>query len=766
MASFFEFLLGHRPAEWAQGNFAFGAPVSAAVIIGGLLLIGGVVWLLYKKTTIAVPLRLKVLLMVLRAAALVVIGLCLLQPMLTSSKLVPQQGELAVVVDNSRSMTIRDLGDGRSRGEAAVDLLYGKNGLLERLQNDFQLRTFRIDAGSRPISGAQDLTFTASRTSLAEGLRDASQTLQGLPLTGLILISDGADNGHEDPMEAVQILKTRDIPVFAVGVGRSVIARDREITRVTSARTVLEGAVFDVNVTVRSRGYGEHEFEILIEEGDKVVASQKVKPGPSGSAQRYSLELTPEGEGPRIYVVRIPEEPDEIITANNQRRFLINQERKRADILYVEGHPRNEYKFIRRAVEADQSLRLVTYLKTGPHEFLRQGIDSPQELGDGFPRKKEDLYCYAAVIFGDIAPNFFSTDQLAMMREFVSERGGGLLMLGGTTAFDESFMGTPIADTLPVMLAPAAQLPPQLQGGAQQPTGRKFTLRLTPAGEQEAMLRLGPAGEVNRQLWEKMPQLQGINVTGPAKPGATVLAEHPTLSFRGKPLPVIAYQRYGRGRTMVITTASTWRWQMLLPHEDFSHERFWRQVLRWLAAAPSSVDLNLNQDSYAPGDQVKVRAGVSDRAYAPVNEATVWLKTTDPAGTIQDVPLQWAIEEDGIYTGVFNAGRAGIHRIEVAATLPSGEVSQASTAILVAESDAEFIDAGMDAALLQKMADSSGGRFYTAEKSKQLINDLKRRQKAATVEIQQDIWDTPLVLLTLLTLLTLEWWFRRRKGMS
>jgi hypothetical protein len=353
-----------------------------------------------------------------------------------------------------------------------------------------------------------------------------------------------------------------------------------------------------------------------------------------------------------------------------------------------------------------------------------------------------------------------------MIGEFVSERGGGLLMLGGTTAFDESFMDTPIADILPVTLLPAAQLPPQLQGGAQQPTGQKFTLRLTPAGEQEAMLRLGPAGEINRQLWQKMPQLQGINVTGPAKPGATVLGEHPTLSFRSKPLPVIAYQRYGRGRTMVITTGSTWRWQMLLPHEDFSHERFWRQVLRWLAAAPARVDLRLDQDTYAAGEQVRVRVGVSDRAYAPVNDATVWLKATDPAGGIQDVPLQWAIEEDGIYSGAFNVGREGVHQIEVAATLPSGEVSQASTAFLVAESNAEFIDAGMDAVLLQEMADGSGGQFYTAKNTNQLVNDLKRRQKAATVEIQQDIWDMPLVLLTLFALLTLEWWIRRRKGMS
>jgi uncharacterized membrane protein len=768
MESIFEFLLGYRPAQWADASFAFGMPVGAAAIAGGLLLVGVVVWLLYKKTTIAVPSRLKVLLIALRSAALMVIGLCLLQPMVTSSKLAPQQGELAVIIDNSSSMTIRDGQDGRSRGEAAAELLFSQSGLLERLQHDFHLRIFPLTAGGRAISSPEDLTFEASRTPLADGLQQVSRILQGLPLAGLILISDGADNGRRDPMDEARIFKTRNIPVFTVGVGRPAVTRDREIIRVTSAKTILEGAIFEVNVTIRSRGYGRQEFEILIEEEGKVVAGRTVKPGPEGAARRYSLELTPDGDGPRVYTVRIPEEPDEIITANNRRTLLLNQADNRADILYIEGHPRNEYKFIRRAVEADKTVRLVSYLKTGPQKFLRQGIESPQELAEGYPRKKEDLYRFAAVIFGDVSRDFFSADQLAMTREFVSERGGGLLMLGGTTALDESYMDTPIADILPVTLLPAGRLPPQLRGdNGRQAAGQKFTLRLTPEGEQAALLRLGIGDEINRQLWEKMPQLEGINVTGSAKPGATVLAEHPVLRSGGKPLPVIAYQRYGRGRSMVITTATTWRWQMLLPHDDLSHERFWRQVLRWLAAAaPSRVELNMDRDVYAAGEQVRARVSVADRTYAPVNDAVVWFKVTGPDGDIRDIPLQWAIEEDGVYSGTFTAGSEGVHQIEAAATLATGEVSQAATGYLVAESNVEYIDAGADVGLLQKIANGSGGKFYPDTEADQLVNDLKRRQKAVTVESQQDIWDIPPVLLTLFALLTVEWWVRRRRGMS
>lgn len=486
--------------------------------------------------------------------------------------------------------------------------------------------------------------------------------------------------------------------------------------------------------------------------------------GASHAARRHTLELYSEDEGSRVYTVRIPTAEDEIIVQNNQRSFIVNKLSRKSDVLYIEGHPRNEYKFVRRAVEGDKSLRLVSYLKTGPHKFLRQGIESPQELAAGFPATKADLYQFAAIILGDIPQSFFTANQLTMIREFVSERGGGFLMLGGSTAFEESFVGSPIADALPVVLLRQAQLPAHLR---QRAGGEKFSLRLTDEGQATSLLRLGLDGATNRRQWQKMPQLQGFNVTGPAKPGATVLAVHPTLSLHNEPLPVIAAERYGRGRSMVIATASTWRWQMLLPHEDLSHERFWRQVLRWLAAAaPSPVELSLDKESYGEGEQADVRVRVSDSTYAPVNDAAVWLKLTDPAGTIQDIQLEWTIDEDGIYSGTFSVTREGIHQIEVAATMPSGAVQENSTNFLVVNSVVEFIDSDMDAALLKAMAGAGGGRFYSDSQADKLVNDLKRLRKVVPVNVEQDIWDMPAVLFLLGGLFALEWLIRRTKGMS
>jgi len=351
-----------------------------------------------------------------------------------------------------------------------------------------------------------------------------------------------------------------------------------------------------------------------------------------------------------------------------------------------------------------------------------------------------------------------------MIREFVSERGGGFLMLGGSTALEENFADSPIADVLPVTLTRKALLPARLR----QPTaGEKFSLQLTAEGDYSPLLRLGLNGAGNRQPWEKMPQLQGINVTGPAKPGATVLAVHPTLSLGDEALPLIALERFGRGRSMVIATASTWRWQMLLPHKDLSHERFWRQILRWLAApAPPPVEISLDKQSYGDVEPVNVRIRVFNRDYAPVNDASVWLKLTDPAGAVRDIQLEWMIDDEGIYSGTFNVAGEGIHHIEASATWPSGEVREASNHFLVAQSVAEFLEPDMDAALLKALAAAGGGKFYRDNQTDRLVSDIVHLKKVIPMTVAKDIWNMPLVLIIVCGLVALEWSIRRRKGMS
>ncbi|MBW2408725.1 MAG: hypothetical protein JRF72_02930, partial [Deltaproteobacteria bacterium] len=570
MAGIIEFLSGNKMPEWIQGTFAFQTPlghISIAVAVAVLVL---AVLILYRGTTTPVPPRLKTVLILLRSAVLIILLFCLLQPIVTTSSMRPLETYVGLLIDSSRSMAIRDMERSRSRSEVAMEILYGDNGLIARLQKNFNLGIFGFDRNARPISGPGDLSFTGARTYTAEGMQHVVEAMQGLPFEALVLVTDGVGNGNQDPLPMASILNARNIPVHVIGIGAETAVNDIEINRVSTSGSIMEGGILEVQITLLSRGYAGRESDLLIEAGEGVVSAKKIKLGPDGTPQRHTVYLTPEKEDTLVYTVRIPEQKDEIITENNRLPFLVDHQNKRVEILYIEGHPRNEYKFIRRAAGADTAVRLKTYLMTGPQKFLRQNIDSAMELANGYPASEAELFKYEAIIFGDIPRNFFTDGQLALTREFVSRRGGGFLMLGGSTAFDSGFIGTPIEELLPVTLVHDNYLPPELRGGGRKgdhPTGRKFTLRLTAEGQRSVLLRLGVDDEANRQLWRDMPQLQGINVTGRAKPGTTVLAVHPTLRLQGELLPVLAYERDGRGRTMAITTATTWRWQMLKPHD-------------------------------------------------------------------------------------------------------------------------------------------------------------------------------------------------------
>jgi len=256
------------------------------------------------------------------------------------------------------------------------------------------------------------------------------------------------------------------------------------IVDVASAMTVLEGFVFNVDVVLSYQGYAGQEVGLTVVDGDILVSSERVLLGNDSSTRRFDIELTPEREEAILYSLEVEEQDGEIVLLNNHYSFLVDNSAKPAlDILYVDGHPRNEYKFIRRAVGEDGSIRLATYLQTGPGKFYRQVIKTPLELSRGFPERMDELYQCEAIILGDVDKDFFTDGQLTMLQDFVAERGGGLLVAG---MIDDLFVDTPLADILPVSLVTSNLLPQPLRGGiarGNHPTGQLFPPHLTTAGE-------------------------------------------------------------------------------------------------------------------------------------------------------------------------------------------------------------------------------------------------------------------------------------------
>ncbi len=753
-----------------QGNLSFAHGVGPWLFGLISLFIVAAVWLSYHRTTRPLSPAWKAWFIGLRSLVLILILFCLLRPVVNTRQVSPQDTYLAVVLDNSQSMTIADM-DGRSRAEAAADAFLA-GPMADELAESFQLRSFAFDQTTRRLApGESDGALGESGTGSAIGqaLEAVADQLDGLPLGGVVLVSDGADNSNSDPIIAARQLGNRQIPVFTVGVGQEDIPLDIGIVDVSAARTVLEGSVFTVTAALRHQGFAGQEVELAVLDGGATVSSEVVSLGAAGVSRRFSLEVTPERAERIVYELRVGVQPGEIITRNNSYSFLVdNTDKPPLDILYLEGHPRNEYKFIRRAVEDDESLRLATYLQTGPGKFYRQGIESPTELAEGFPGNRETLYEYEAIILGDIEKEFFNDDQLRMIEGFVAERGGGLLKSG---MVDEEFIGTPLVDILPVTLVEENFLPNPLRGGIRRgdhPSGELFTPRLTRNGEFSPLLRLAGEDAENRFAWSQLPQLQGVYVTGRIKPGAEVLLEHPALQYQNQALPVIVTQRYGSGRVLSLTTASTWRWQMMMDSEDPSHETLWRQMLRWLAvSAPDRVTLEFDREFYNIGDEVRVTARVLDEQYEPDNDASLWIQTTNPLDEITDTPMEWNIEEDGIYRSTFIADQEGVFDLLVDLTSAAGEEgAEKRAAIVVTPSLREFNNAGMDRGLLGRMAEAAGGSYFDLDEVGGLPEAIEFTPNAYSRETQIDLWDEPWLLALLVGLLCIDWMTRRLRGLS
>jgi uncharacterized membrane protein len=437
--------------------------------------------------------------------------------------------------------------------------------------------------------------------------------------------------------------------------------------------------------------------------------------------------------------------------------LLLNIENSRPKILYLEGTPRWEFKFIRAAIEPDKNLQLMTLLRTSGNKFYRQGVESEDNLAAGFPASREDLFQYKGLILGSIEATFFSTDQLKMISDFASERGGGFIMLGGRNSFDSGkYASTPVADVLPVVL------------GQTQPSS-SFVLepvkfRLTPHGRSHLATRLDVDEGVNDKRWSALPQLEEYNFISTAKPGATVLAQG---SDARRNMILLAAHRYGRGRAAALMTGNSWAWQMDMPHGDDSHEVFWRQMLRWLAgSAPDQVDLTLDRNVIPDGEVVVLAVEVNDPSFTKLNDAQVTATITPPGSKATEMPLQWVVKKDGIYQGDYRPTEKGTYRVQVTAARQGKEVGKSERFFTVTDSNLEFFSAGQNRELLQRIASETGGRYYTLNNAKQLPEEMTYVERPNSVPQILPLWDMPILFVILCSLLICEWFWRKREELA
>jgi hypothetical protein len=769
--SLFEWFFKYRPAVFARGDFAFGASLSVAAVVLVAAAISVPAVLSYLRVRGKSSARDRAILTALRAAALLVLVACLFRPMLLLSEAVPRRNFVGVLLDDSRSMRIADRAT-RTRADFVRDTLGEGGDLLRRLREKFQVRLFRFGAAATRADSAGALRYDDRETRLVDALEGARQDLDAVPLSGLVIVTDGADNAAAEINDALLGLRAKGVPVFTVGVGTERFARDIEVQRVEAPRRLLKGGTLVADVIVRQRGFDGQTVPLLVEDEGTIIARAEVTMPPGSDAAPVRIAARLPDAGARVLTFRIPAQDGEQVIENNAQRALVHVRDAREKILWIEGTPRYEVRFVREAVEADSNVQLVVLQRTADGKFLRLNVDSGNELVAGFPKTRAELYGYSAVVLGDIEASFFTHDQLTMLADFIGVRGGGLLQLGGRRAFSEGgYAGTPLAEAVPVVLEGTA-VPDSLTFFAD------LKPALTPAGLGHAVTQIGVGMPSVADKWKALPAVTTVNRVRKVKPGAVVLIEGtlPAGGRAGAPgetlssysQPMLAYQHFGRGLAVSLTVQDDWLWKMgaEVAVDDLSFRTFWRQLARWLTSdAPGRVEARAVAAEVNPGSPVGLRAIVVDSAFLRLNDAQVTAQVTAPSGARLEVPLDWAVERDGEYRGAFAPAEEGVHRVRITATTRYGTVTDTAF-VRAAPLDIEYAMAEMRRPLLERIADETGGRFYTPATVGTLPEDIAMTKRGVTVVRQMDLWDMPVVFLILVALVSAEWGYRKRRGLA
>jgi uncharacterized membrane protein len=764
----FQTLFSYRPVVFQQGEFRFnvttGSFVATAVVAAVVIL----AVLTYRRVRVNEGRRRdRVILTTLRVLTLAVVLFCLFRPTLIVRAAVTQQNVVAVLLDDSRSMQIADW-NGKPRADFIRQQFGAADSPLRKALGDrFIVRVFRFSATTGRIAEVKDLNFDGAQTRLGVALDGAREELAGLPVSGVVLVSDGADTSEASLQTSLLGMKASKLPVFTVAVGSEKLPRDVQIDRVSTPRTVLKDASLLLDVVVTNTGYAGRTVTVDVEDDGRIIGSQKVQLPSDGSPASVRVRATASEAGPRVFTFKVAPQEGELVTQNNIRESLINVRDERARLLYYEGEPRWEMKFLRRAVADDKNLLVVTLQRTADNKFMRLDGD-PDEVVGGFPKTREELFKYRGLILGSVEAAAFSADQLQMIADFVDRRGGGLLMLGGARSFGEGgYGGTPVADALPLAIDPRTR--------ASEPSVLlRMTVAPTRPGAQHAVTQIADTEEKSLARWPQLPAVTSVNAPLQLKPGATLLMTG--TDERGRSgIPVLASHQFGRGKGIAFPIQDSYAWQMdaSIPVDDQTHERFWRQMLRWVVeGVPDGVEVKTDTERVDPGEAVTIEANVRDKQFVEMNDATVVAQVARPNGATFTVPLQWTGERDGEYRGTFVTSEPGAYDVNVDASRATQPGGSGRTYVRAAAADVEFFDPTMHQAPLRRIADDTGGRFYKADQfinPQQIANiaeDVRYAGRGVTSIEERELWNMPIILIMLFGLVCGEWGYRRAVGLA
>ena len=724
------------------------------------------------------------------------IVLLLLEPALKLKSTRTQKKNLIVLLDVSESMSIRDhvvegtVGESPPEGnesnvlrQPGARLSHAKDALLRIRKNlddkysvhyysmGDRLQTLSLDGNGSEVLG--EISADAGSSKLGSAMEEAMARHAGQELAGVVLLSDFSWIDGSDPIQVARGLKGREVRVYPVPFGMP-SPPDIRVRRLIAPEVAFAGDKVPLRVQVDSSGFEDSSVEVVLQMNDEVIESRDLILNGQSQFVEF-LFVPPKGIEKANLKASIEDRPGEVALENNEAKHGMQVIDEKINVLYVEGMPRWEYRYLRWVLLRDPRLN-VRFLMTQGDKYL--AATSPRHLGV-FPSEAEEMLTYDLVILGDVSAPFFTNDQIRWMEELVKGRelgedensstlvggGGSLLMLGGQVGSPARYFNTRIADVLPVKMDSTSR---QWYHGSSFPV-------VTPDGLESSVVSLHPEKETNDRIWRMVSPMGYMNGLTP-KPGATVLLSRSGNDPTAQPYPLVAWQRYGKGKSMYVGTDDLWRLRREVG--DQFHSRFWGQAIQFLALSRKlgqnkQVTLETSRKQYSTGERVELFANVLTENFDPVDyESYSVLLDKNGSG---DYPIEVSLDpvpgSPGLYGTSILATETGSYLLKAG---DSDALKANTVEFEVDRLSLEQRETSMREDLADQLASLTGGNrlldFSEDSSDGPGVSDLagllpSKLPKELNVEREKALWDIPVIFLILVFLTGLEWYLRRRENL-
>lgn len=798
-------LLNLDPGQAAAAEnmrLLFRQPISDGWLLIWVLIFLGLAFWSYWKLPRRIGKGARTVMAVFRFCIFVILLILLMRPVLQLTVIGEIRRLLVIAVDVSGSGQIADIrvrDDDRKRAAIAAGELDPKRGLdqplrsnvenraridvvrdvfrneklalLETMRERFDLAFFtfgdNVSEVSAPTEESPFLAETAAdakRTVIGDAVREILGRKRGQPLAGIFLVTDGANNAGSPPMNAATRAAEDEVPLYIYGTG---ITKPRDI--IVADIFAPEIAAIDdkvaLSVRIRAQDMAGKQATLTLKLDNETVATENLD-FDENEELTIPLEFTPDTVGDYVLTASVAPRQDEVIRENNTADTNLQVIDSQFRVLLVEETPRWEFRYLEAILHRDRRIDLDIFLSSAD-ETLTIGDDSPYLAN--LPQTRDELFAYDIIIIGDVNARSWGTGQLENMSEWVSQFGGGLILLSGKANNPWTYLNTPLAEVLPVEFE--ARFGTSVKLGI---TDQPVEFELTPAGQQNPMLQLAPTGEQNLEIWKSLPPIYWAAPVTRAKPTAEVLMidNSPLRETRFGKMPVIALQPFGLGQALYIGTDNMWRWRRVEQANQYT--TIWSQIIQRMALsrllnASSLSNLKLERDDYVAGDRITMFARMFKPGYRPLTDPEVRAELTiepldgapaDSEGTATPVVFRPSGDQDGLYKAEVIATQPGIYQV----ALKNDPEVMVRTRVI--EPRFELGETAMNAQLLRDMAAATGGRFYREENLHELVPDIDAEAEKVETPVDIEIWSSPLFFLLVVGLFTVEWIIRKLTGLK